>query len=190
MKKSLDTMVALLSELDMPLAPLLSTERRFGGIDFFSYSEAPRPHEAPHPRQEVKGFNSGELYYEVKDLAKDVYVEANENLSTRRRRRTARKAKSHEQRPRPQPRPQSQPRPQPQAIDEDGDGDNIEEMFQDSASVSQLKYASISQEDPTPWQDIMLYALSGILLLILLEQVFRLGMHVANMKMARIRGNN
>lgn len=186
-------MVALLSELDAPLA----------STSLVVFKGHPHHHRQPHDQHchhhkksrdidffqhqksvdyNIQGFSFDsdvDSMYDVKKISQDVYLDA--ASSSKYRRPKNQKCKSVPKR----------------LYKKDDDVDNASDSNNNFKSIklknkedSEIIEGFVESRDhgPAPWQDIMLYAISGLLLLILMEQVFRLGIHVATTRCLLNRG--
>lgn len=170
-------MVALLSELDAPLSsmsPLVHNQyhrkHRDREIDFFEAKVK------KVDKGDIKGFSFDsdiDSFYDVKDISKDLYLESMVS------------AQHHQQRHQKKQQKTQRHHHRQRANRDVPNNDNNKVISAIVENFDDDKYDAEQMQRPTPWQDLVLYAILGILLLVLLDQVFRLGIHVATIAQRR-----
>ena len=141
-------------------------------IDFFN--ETDRAKQGSTSRMhEIQGYNivkADRDFYPIAELSKDVYVQAIgqtcKNAQPHRRMRKVSKVKQQQQQ---------------HQLDDEVPTKGVKETFAPEHAYVPVPTASIAVVSVTAWQDLYLYAISGVILILLLEQVFCLGSRRRNL---------
>ena len=177
-------MVALLAELDSNLGGWDGGRRRQTDtkhVDFFELGSSKKS--VIKSKNPVTGYNEDELsgsLYDVSDLSRDVYVNAVNGDGVKGVKRVNGvngfvASKNHHQR-RSSKKIRRLKRQQQQDDDEQGEEVVILEPYLDRRRDDDASTRGRQQQQTNEsWHDLVLYAMSGVLLIFVLEHAFRMG---------------
>ena len=167
-------------------APFYSSSASFSA-PYFSSRERQK-----YARNPVTGYNDDALsdrLYSVSDMARDVYLDAFEKSHPRVSRKRQKHRVRHQQQQQQQQRLLLPPPPPPPHLSScanpTDESDHFENVIGRGNTIEM--YASGGgggggRSTAENWHDLMLYAISGVLLIFVLEHVFRMGVRYASLR--------